>query len=148
MADHQEGLGYLLCVGPIALDILDATKYTPPVDSAIAPLKFELFKQEKLAATYCVELDQTKKALEQETVRLANCGVASIGAGDAPDPLNYDYSAAYESTYLLYKKYKQALRVIEDLKRGRGRYKSIAEKKEGKNVKNKSLSTRKSRRKS
>jgi hypothetical protein len=148
--DHYKGIGYLIYFGPIAFDILDSTKLTPIVDPAIAPLKYEIFEQEKLAAKYYVELEQTKKALEQETVRLAGCGVAAIGAGTPPDPANYGYSAAYEAIYILYKKYKQALTTLDQLqvRLEAHRNKEKKEKKTGdKNVKSKSLPTRKSSRK-
>jgi hypothetical protein len=148
--DHYEGIGYLIYFGPIAFDILDSTKVDTLVDPAIAPLKNEIFEQEKLAARYYVELEQTKQALGQETVRLSGCGVAAIGAGTPPDPANYGYSAAYEATYILYTKYKQALTTIDQLqvRLEAHRNKEKKEKKTGvKNVKDKSLPARKSSRK-
>jgi len=133
MFDHFEGVGYLIYFGPIAFDILDATKY-----------KERPSERDLLCATILenygkvsTELAQEKTAHLQDIARLAACGATAEGWGEELDPVNPKYSDAHKKTLILLVKYKQALKEIEKLRNKLG----------GKNGKNKSLSTRKSNRK-
>lgn len=134
--EHFDGVGYLLFIGPLSLEILDATKYKEEEDPAIARLKETVFESEKETAKYFVELQRERDAHEQDQVRLAGCGIAAQGYGDKPDPTSYSYSAAYEDVYKLNIKYKQALNEIDRLRK---KLPGV------KNVKPKSLSAGKSR---
>jgi hypothetical protein len=59
MAEHHEGVGYLVCLGPIALDILDATEYIDPAEKVIQDLRDTL--------------DATNETVDELYVKIAAC---------------------------------------------------------------------------
>ena len=124
MWEHYDGVGYLLCVGPIVLDILDATNYTDPVEKVIQDLRDTL--------------QDINEVVSDLYVRLAACGGTAKGSIGSLSPEHVEYSDAQNEVAILFKKYKQALLEIEKLRKKQG----------GKNVKGKSLSTGRTSRKS
>lgn len=124
MAEHYEGVGYLFCLGPIALDILDATEYIDPTEKVIQELR--------------TTLDASDEIVDGLYIKLAACGFTAKGVIGKLEAEKPEYSDAQNETAILFKKYTQALEVIEKLRKKQG----------GKNVKGKNLPAGKSSRKS
>lgn len=100
--DYFPGVGFLVCLGPLYFDALDATQYDNEENNEIKDLEHNL--------------ELAHEAQDQLYVKLAACGITARGEWGHLEPTQVEYSDAQNCIADLFQKYTQALKEVEMLR--------------------------------